>query len=81
METIICSALRTDHRAYYRGLRHADCYEAKAKAGDKDGCAEGFVTSANRFVTRCEAATIAYAAGQITDPSIKTLYSEDVWPE
>jgi hypothetical protein len=39
---------------------------------------QGFVTSAGNFVTREEAAELAYCAGQITERK-PTLFSEDVW--
>jgi hypothetical protein len=45
-----------------------------------DGCGQGFVTDADRFVDRIEGAAIAIAAGQIAalrwPPN---LYSEDLW--
>ena len=39
---------------------------------------QGFLTSANRFVDRCEAAAIALAAGQIKH-RVNTLTSEDLY--
>src|SRR5579859_7742284 len=39
---------------------------------------QGFLTNANRFVDRKEAAKIAFAAGQI-QKEIQTLYSEDLY--
>jgi hypothetical protein len=39
---------------------------------------QGFLTSDNRFVTRQEAATIAWVAGQIDSPRT-ILYSEDLY--
>lgn len=39
---------------------------------------QGFLTSKNRFVSREEAAEIAYKIGQIKEP-IKTLFSEDIY--
>lgn len=39
---------------------------------------QGFVTSAGRFVSREEAAQMAYANGQIRDDK-PVLYSEDLW--
>ena len=39
---------------------------------------QGFVTNTNRFVGREEAAQIAYAAGQISEPTTQ-LFSEDLY--
>jgi len=39
---------------------------------------QGFLSSKNRFLTREEAADIAFVAGQI-DTKIKRLYSEDLY--
>lgn len=39
---------------------------------------QGFITSDNNFVTRREAAEIAFDAGQITEKKT-TLYSEDIY--
>ncbi len=39
---------------------------------------QGFITNQNRFVTREEAAEIAYQSGQIKEKK-DSLYSEDVW--
>lgn len=39
---------------------------------------QGFLTSKNRFVSREEAAIIAFSTGQIAVEKL-TLYSEDVW--
>lgn len=39
---------------------------------------QGFLTNLNRFVTREEAAEIAFNAGQIRE-KIETLYSEDLY--
>jgi hypothetical protein len=39
---------------------------------------QGFLTSDGDFVTRTDAARIAFAAGQITEEKDQ-LYSEDLW--
>lgn len=39
---------------------------------------QGFLTSKNRFVDRCEAAVVALGAGQIEE-LVKQLYSEDLY--
>jgi len=39
---------------------------------------QGFLTSKNRFVSRSEAAKIAFAAGQIGKPK-DSLFSEDLY--
>lgn len=40
---------------------------------------QGFLTSKNRFVSREEAAIIAFSTGQIAIEKLTLLYSEDVW--
>lgn len=55
------------------GLRTVD------KAADATGDHEqGFLTNTNRFVSREEAAKIAFAAGQ-TKEELQILYSEDLY--
>lgn len=57
------------------GRRHSDVYRRKVS---EEGCIQGFVLDDGSFVTRDEAASIAFVAGQI--PSSKSqLYSEDLW--
>lgn len=70
------------------GHRHPHCiYQMKALTGMRTvsrgenavGAHEqGFLTNKNRFVSREEAAIIAYIAGQI-DKRKQTLYSEDIY--
>ncbi len=49
---------------------------AKEPKGEK--VKQGFLTNTDRFVTRKEAAQIAYKCGQITKEQ-NTLFSEDLW--
>jgi hypothetical protein len=49
-----------------------------AMGGRGSGRRQGFITSKERFVTRTEAAKIAYASGQIAAPK-RLLFSEDLW--
>ncbi len=64
----------------YTGKRHSDAIRAAAEATGKKPITgeQGFVTSAGRFVSRKEAAEIAFAAGQIEEEK-DILFSEDVW--
>jgi hypothetical protein len=67
------------------GWRHGNCIyqmvaitglrSIPAEAGEEE---QGFLTSKNRFVTREEAAIIAYENGQ-TKEKLETLYSEDLY--
>ncbi len=61
--------------------RHCDIYEYLHNyhiAFDRTNCTEGFMTDADQFVDRYEAAAMAYDAGQ-TDEQLNILYSEDLW--
>lgn len=85
-EKIVAAAVRTVTGNVYTGLRHptirADIFEAKDKLSES---CDGFLTSEGRFVTREEAARIAYSAdqrhlhsGEMVNPSWP-LVSEDLW--
>ena len=61
--------------------RHCDIYEYLHNYHiifDKTNCTEGFITNADQFVDRYEAAAMAYDYGQI-DKELTILYSEDLW--
>ena len=89
MELIKSSAIKywpkdSTHIHILGGKRHADILEFMFKHKIryvKHSMKQGFFTTENRFVDRYEAAEIAYNAGQIDDPNIKELFSEDIWPE
>ena len=92
MERIEKSAVRHEG-SIYTGKRHSDAINAAAEATGKTPVTgeQGFVTSTGRFVSREEAAKIAFSAGQITaaskgEPRPETgreekekLFSEDLW--
>jgi len=59
------------------GWRHADILYKYGDCIKKD--MGGFMTSKGRYVNREEAAQIALECGQITDPDIRILYSEDIY--
>lgn len=63
----------------YIGKRHNDAIRKAVEAtGIKPITGEqGFVTNTGRFVSRKEAAEIAFKAGQIKEPK-DALFSEDV---
>ena len=64
------------------GKRHCDIFEKMHNLNisyDKTTAIQGFLPSAGRFVDRHEAATIAFASGQIKG-HINCLYSENIWP-
>lgn len=64
------------------GKRHKDCLSLgfcmPIHFSLKEGEVQGFLTSHRRFVTREEAARIAYIAGQIKEKK-ETLFSEDLY--
>lgn len=67
------------------GHRHHNCFTITAmlqgvlrKERNTRKETQGFLTNKNRFVTREEAAEIAYASGQIQQPK-KQLFSEDLY--
>jgi hypothetical protein len=67
----------------FSGHRHGQCIYSKcaitglrdAESGENE---QGFLTSKNRFVSREEAAQIAFDNGQIKQSTI-SLYSEDLY--
>lgn len=66
------------------GFRHCNCFQvlSMTKTDYHQGNSEqGFLTNHNRFVTRPEAAKIAFEAGQIEKhvADISFLYSEDLY--
>lgn len=66
----------------FAGWRHPACIELATAAGFGriSQTHQGFLTSLNRYVTRREAAQIAYMAGQIENwNDKKELYSEDLY--
>jgi hypothetical protein len=83
-ESIIAAAYRVGEIVYStpRPGRHRQALDAAIALGvDPNVGDQGFVTSTGRFVTRWQAARIAFIAGQTTRaPRLSTeLYSEDVW--
>jgi hypothetical protein len=71
-----------EYRIKY-GWRHSEIFREMQKDGieyDRSDYETGFITDERpiHFVTRQEAARIAYEAGQV--PELKnTIYSEDLW--
>ena len=59
------------------GWRHPDILHKYGDVIDKSDLG-GFMTSRGRYVTRAEAAKIAYEAGQIDEPK-NILFSEDIY--
>jgi hypothetical protein len=78
-EYIVASAVRFEG-TIYRGHRHTNIKVAILDALDRYPWKneEGFVTDRGRFVTRKEAADIAWAAGQLRQ-KLEFLYSEDIF--
>ena len=61
------------------GKRHNECIRKAVDMGRKTpiDCEQGFVTDADIFVSRVDAAKIAYESGQ-TAENVKVLYLEDI---
>lgn len=55
----------------------ATCFPDRSYIGD-DKLTQGFLTSKGNFLNREEAAALAFASGQTTEP-LTRLFSEDVW--
>lgn len=67
----------------FTGFRHVHCLYLKCfMTGLRDANSgkvqQGFLTNRNNFVSRAEAALLAWNAGQIEEPKHK-LYSEDIY--
>lgn len=64
------------------GLRHCNCFALLITLFPNreyiGQCSQGFLTSKNRFVSRQEAAILAFKSKQI-DSQTETLYSEDIF--
>ncbi len=81
IEKIWLAAIKANDGKVFTGKNHSDCILTAIKINclaehfsqDK----QGFVTTANRYVNRKEAAQIAYEAGQIKSPQ-DILISEDL---
>lgn len=91
-EYILCAAILFDNGNYYehqpinikRGIvlcgwrHHCIFMQRYAMNNELKEIEQGFLTNTNRFVSREEAAKIAFKSRQITKEK-KTLFSEDVW--
>lgn len=85
-EYILCAAVQYyGEKLVFCGYRHSDCYQViTSLCPDIEKLSsfkQGFLTSKNRFVSRSEAAEIAFRAGQIGhfDPDEPFLISEDLY--
>lgn len=85
MLTINAAAIRTTTGQVFsvpKPGRHGDVFRMLQKSGASwHGATQGFLTSEGNFVTRAEAAVIAFSAGQLPhDQTIpETVFSEDLW--
>lgn len=81
-ETITDVAIVIGKKVYVlpKPKRHSDIIKIMAdlKTPVFQESQQGFFTSKNRFVSRKEAAQIAFSSGQITKEIVE-LHSEDVW--
>ena len=76
MRKIVAAAIRKDDKIY-EGKRHHEIINSHPP-GFFQGCHQGFVTNDGFFVTREEAAEIAFLCGQLRRPK-RALFSEDLW--
>lgn len=83
LEYIKHAAVITENDLIVIGKSHADCIykaiENKLRV-KRDAKAQGFFTNTGRYVSRFQAAVIAFMAKQIDLP-IDILFSEDLWCE
>ena len=78
METIVGAAI-THNGEVFAGKNHGDIMVKVGKMGKNVTKGQtGFMTNMGRFVSREEAARIAYEAGQ-TKGRVHTLYSYHLW--
>jgi len=65
-EVCICAAVKSEDGRIFRGHRHSDCFNAmrlrEVKPSSKP-CAQGFITSKNRYVDRPEGYALQISAG------------------
>jgi len=74
---ISAAAIRIADGTVHTGKSHAEIILSLAKGCCKfSNLTQGFVTDTGEFLTRSEAAKIAYEAGQISEPA-ETVLSED----
>lgn len=71
------AAIMDTNGKIYTGRRHHEIFKIMPRKMIKDHT-QGFMTDDGRFVTRVEAADIAFICGQ-TDRIIHPLTSEDLW--
>lgn len=79
-EKIVAAACRKDGKVW-TGIRHNEIIEQMIQEGGLfsiDQIEQGFLTSEGRFVSRYDAALIAFGAGQV-DILKNSLSSEDLW--
>ena len=73
------SAIRTLDMKVYVGRRHNDIIRNNPTIDFAfSKCEQGFVTDKEEFVSRTEAAKIAFGCGQIKEQKL-TLFSEDLY--
>lgn len=77
IETIRCAAIKRSDGIILAGRNHAFIIQHSPENTCKNNSQQGFITSRARFVSRVEAGEIAYAVGQITNPTTM-LFSEDI---
>ena len=71
------AAIRDKDGRVYVGRRHNEIFPLMTEEQIK-GSVQGFITYDGFFVTRAEAAKIAFDCGQITEPK-DHLFSEDLY--
>ena len=72
---IKCAAIRNIHGQIWMAESHTEAYKKSYPNAPRGE--QGFITDEGIFVTRVEAAEIAFSSGQIDEPK-DCLFSEDI---
>lgn len=81
MNKIKCAAIKRSDGVIVIGKNHAECVQKSPEGTCKNAISTyGFVTEDDKFITRQEAAKIAFEAGQISQP-VDMLFSEHLTNE
>jgi len=79
---IACAAIFDRNNKLWLGKRHRDCIFLMSRFDQKfnafEGDRQGFVNTLGSYLTRSEAAVVAFKKGQIKEKT-KELYSEDLY--
>lgn len=83
MRVIVNAAIKYPDGEIVLGKSHTKIVALQAKLGVRtsdEQIIKGFVDSADNFLTREEALSVAIKSGQIKKSKDKKLFSDDLWP-